>query len=129
MNADPQQAKAIFLQAVEKHDPDHWPAFLDQACAGQPEMRRRVEVLLQAHREACTVAHQAAEESPPPHDTGGAVERPGSIIGPYKLIEQIGEGGMGTVWMAQQTEPVKRLVALKLIMAGMDSKQVIARFE
>ena len=56
-------------------------------------------------------------------------ERPGTVIGPYKLIEQIGEGGMGTVWMAQQTEPVKRLVAVKLIKAGMDSKQVIARFE
>ena len=55
--------------------------------------------------------------------------RPARSIGPYKLLEQIGEGGMGTVWMAQQTEPVKRLVAVKLIKAGMDSKQVIARFE
>src|SRR5205823_5350494 len=54
---------------------------------------------------------------------------PGTVVGPYKLLEQIGEGGMGTVWMAQQTEPVKRVVALKLIKAGMDSKQVIARFE
>ena len=54
---------------------------------------------------------------------------PGTVIGPYKLIEQIGEGGMGSVWMAQQTEPVKRLVAVKLIKAGMDSRQVIARFE
>src|SRR5262249_5328751 len=56
-------------------------------------------------------------------------ENSGTVIGPYKLIEQIGEGGMGTVWMAQQTEPVKRLVALKLIKAGMDSRQAIARFE
>src|SRR5207244_3423343 len=56
-------------------------------------------------------------------------EAAGTLIGPYKLIEQIGEGGMGTVWMAQQTEPVKRLVAVKLIKAGMDSRQVIARFE
>jgi len=56
-------------------------------------------------------------------------ESPGTVIGPYKLIEQIGEGGMGSVWMAQQTEPVKRLVAVKLIKAGMDSRQVIARFE
>ena len=56
-------------------------------------------------------------------------EGPGTVIGPYKLLEQIGEGGMGTVWMAQQTEPVKRLVAVKLIKAGMDSRQVIARFE
>ena len=58
-----------------------------------------------------------------------ATESPGTVVGPYKLIEPIGEGGMGSVWMAQQTEPVKRLVAVKLIKAGMDSRQVIARFE
>src|SRR5438105_13519608 len=114
MNTDPKQAKAIFLEAVEKRDLDEWPAFLDQACAGQPDLRRRVEVLLQAHREVGTAAHQAADESPPPRDAGGAVEQAGSIIGPYKLNEQIGEGGMGTVWMAPQTQPVQRLVAGKL---------------
>ena len=54
---------------------------------------------------------------------------PGTVIGPYKLLQEIGEGGMGTVWMAQQTEPVKRLVAVKLIKPGMDSRQVVARFE
>src|SRR5262249_47808692 len=129
MNADPQQAKALFLQAVEKHDPDQWPAFLDQACAGQPELRRRVEMLLEAHREAGTAAHQPGDAGPPPRQARESPEQLGGIIGAYKLIEQIGEGGMGTVWMAQQTEPVKRLVALKLIKAGMDSKQVIARFE
>src|SRR6202007_3258638 len=53
----------------------------------------------------------------------------GAFLGPYKLLEQIGEGGMGTVWMAQQIEPVKRIVAIKLIKAGMDSKQVIAPFQ
>src|SRR5262249_40978636 len=53
----------------------------------------------------------------------------GGLIGPYKLLEQIGEGGMGAVWMAQQTEPVKRVVAVKLIKPGMDSKAVLARFE
>src|SRR5262245_17552253 len=128
MNAIRQQAKALFLQALEKHDPDQWPAFLDQACPGQPELRRRVEVLLAAHREAGSAAQQAGDEGPPPRDLGGA-QRPGDVIGPYRLLEPIGEGGMGTVWMARQTEPVKRLVALKLIKAGMDSKQVIARFE
>src|SRR5262249_54870758 len=86
------------------------------------------EVLLKAHFEAGTAADQAGE-SPPPRDTSGAVEEPGTLIGPYKLIEPIGEGGMGTVWMAQQTEPVKRTVAIKLIKAGMDSKAVLARFE
>src|SRR5207237_2439612 len=56
-------------------------------------------------------------------------ERPGTVIGPYKLLQQIGEGGMGTVFMAEQTQPVQRKVALKVIKAGMDSRQVIARFE
>src|SRR5262249_35640408 len=73
-------------------------------------------------------------ERPAAHPAGTVVEQsvsahPGAVIGPYQLLEQVGEGGMGTVWMAQQTEPVKRRVAVKLIKAGMDSKQVIARFE
>jgi len=129
MNADSKQAKAIFLEAVEKHDPDQWPAFLDQACAGQPDLRRRVEVLLVAHREAGTAQHQAAPEGPAAVDVNAAAERPGIVIGPYKLLQQIGEGGMGSVFMAEQTRPVQRKVALKLIKSGMDSQQVIARFE
>src|SRR4029077_3154054 len=73
---------------------------------------------------------EGADPSPVvPVDVPPGCERPGTVIGPYKLIEPIGEGGMGTVWMAQQTVPVKRLVAVKLIKAGMDSRQVIARFE
>ena len=58
-----------------------------------------------------------------------SVEAPGTMIGPYKLLQQIGEGGMGVVWMAEQTQPVQRKVALKVIKPGMDSRQVIARFE
>jgi serine/threonine protein kinase len=130
MDPDPNQAKAIFLEAVEKYDPDAWPAFLDQACAGQAELRRRVEVLLQAHREAGTGAYQAgADEEVPPGEAPGAGESAGSVIGPYKLLQRIGEGGMGTVWMAEQTRPVQRKVALKIITPGMDSRQVLARFE
>jgi serine/threonine protein kinase len=68
---------------------------------------------------------------PPPGPTieQPVSERPGNVIGSYKLVELIADGGMGTVWMAQQSEPVKRLVALKVIRAGMDSKQVLARFD
>src|SRR5262249_40590032 len=62
-------------------------------------------------------------------DLPPAAEQPGTVIGPYKLLEQIGEGGMGTVWMAEQTEPIHRRVAIKVIKAGMDSRQVLARFE
>jgi serine/threonine protein kinase/tetratricopeptide (TPR) repeat protein len=129
MIPDPQQAKAIFLQAVEQHPPEQWPAFLDQACSGQPELRQRVKLLLDAHREAGTAAQPSGDEGPPPQEVNAMAERPGTIIGPYKLLELIGEGGMGTVWMAEQTEPIHRRVAVKVIKAGMDSKQVLARFE
>src|SRR6202163_4382198 len=126
MNADPNQTKSIFLEAVEKHDPARWPAFLDEACAGQPELRQRVEILLEAHREAGTAGHHANANGPAP---ALSKEHPCDVIGPYKLLQQIGEGGMGTVYMAEQTQPVQRKVALKLIKPGMDSRQVIARFE
>src|SRR5207302_1225588 len=106
MNADPNRVKAIFLEAVEKHDAAKWSAFLDGSCADQPELRRRVEVLLEAHREAGTVPHRAGSDQPTPFDDNPGTERQGTVIGPYKLLQQIGEGGMGTVFMAEQTQPV-----------------------
>ncbi len=126
--ADPQRVRSIFLEAVEHHPPDQWSSFLDQSCGDDLELRKRVEVLLRADEQANSMLDVAAA---PPRVTidQPAAETPGTVIGPYKLIEQIGEGGMGTVWMAQQAEPVKRVVAVKLIKAGMDSKQVIARFD
>src|SRR5262249_4064698 len=89
----------------------------------------QLEELLQAHREASGFLQDPSASPVATVAEVRASERPGTVIGPYKLLEQIGEGGMGTVWLAQQTEPVKRLVAVKLIKAGMDSRQVIARFE
>jgi serine/threonine protein kinase/tetratricopeptide (TPR) repeat protein len=125
----------IFIAALQKEDPAERQAYLDEACARQPELRQQVEDLLRLHEGAGSFLQKpaaepvatgpfpgAGEHAPPP-------EARGTVIGPYKLIEQIGEGGMGTVWMAQQTEPIKRLVAVKLIKAGMDSRPVIARFE
>jgi serine/threonine protein kinase/tetratricopeptide (TPR) repeat protein len=120
-------AEEIFHDALARPFAER-PAFLAAACAGDEALRRRVEALLHAHDNPGSFL---AEQAPLPTatvDEPGLV-RPEMIIGSYKLLEQIGEGGMGTVWMAQQTEPVKRVVALKLIKAGMDSKQVIARFE
>jgi WD40 repeat protein/serine/threonine protein kinase len=121
---------AIFLEALQQPSPEERGAFLDQACGGNRELRHSVELLLKAHARAGDFL--SAPSTGPIHDTAELAsthEAAGAVIGPYKLIERIGQGGMGTVWMAQQTEPVKRVVALKLIKAGMDSKQVIARFE
>src|SRR5262245_54726547 len=119
--------KQIFLDALEQNSPTERQRYLDEACAGNAEVRLRVEALLQAHRDVGNFLGGAPASSPTVDEP--VTEKPGTVIGPYKLLEQIGEGGMGTVWMVQQTEPVKRLVALKLIKAGMDSRQVIARFE
>jgi serine/threonine protein kinase len=122
------RAKSIFLEAIDQHAPEQWPAFLEQACGGDLQLQADVERLLRAQDDLGTFREQP-RGSEPTTIYHSLAEGPGAVIGPYKLIEQIGEGGMGTVWMAQQLEPVKRVVALKLIKAGMDSKQIIARFE
>src|SRR5439155_24596697 len=121
------EADDIFCDALELASAAERAAYLDRACGGDAGLRRRVERLLGAHAEADSFL--AAGPSVPAATTDRAAEAGGAAIGPYKLLEQIGEGGMGTVWMAQQTAPVKRLVAVKLIQAGMDSAQVVARFE
>src|SRR5262249_44007680 len=104
-------------------------ACLDEACAGNQPLRQRLEALLARHEKAASFLESPAAELHATVDSPSR-ERPGIIIaGRYKLLEQIGEGGMGTVWVAEQSEPVKRRVALKFIKAGMDTQQVIARFE
>jgi len=125
----------IFIAALQIEDPIQRRAFLDDACAQQPELRARVEELLRLNQGASGFLEKPAVNPPTPGALQGTFDHPasteqhGAVIGPYKLLERIGEGGMGAVWMAQQSEPVKRLVALKLIKAGMDSKHVVARFE
>jgi serine/threonine protein kinase/tetratricopeptide (TPR) repeat protein len=121
--------QTLFAEALERTDPHDRAAFLGQACQGDPALRERIERLLAQHEHA-----GAFLESPPlaqsPTIDGQQTERCGTVLaGRYELLEPIGEGGMGTVWMAQQQEPVKRLVAVKLIKAGMDSRPVLARFE
>src|SRR5258707_11010178 len=127
MNNVPADAKAIFLEALDCKGADELMRFLEQACGSDAALRTRVEELLRAHRDAGAFLG-GAEQQGATCDQPRA-ERPGTVIGPYKLLQQIGEGGMGTVFMAEQTQPVQRKVALKLIKAGMDSRQVIARFE
>ena len=127
--------QSLFIDALAIPDPAERAAFLDRACAGDPALRARLDRLLAHHAQAGSFLDQPAAldptGAPPEESTAGLpTARPaGGAIGPYKLVEVIGEGGMGTVWLAQQTDPVKRLVALKVIKAGMDSKQVVARFE
>src|SRR5262245_56056107 len=122
------QVDEIFDEALRRVAGPDRARYLDEVCGGDLALRRRVERLLRAVSEAGSFLETPAQDPSPTVDQS-PVERPGTVIGPYKLIEQVGEGGMGSVWMAQQQEPVKRLVAIKLIKAGMDSRQVIARFE
>src|SRR5436309_1928370 len=127
MNDLKADAKAIFLEALDCQGADELMRFLEQACGPDAALRTRVEELLRAHRDAGAFLG-GAEKQGATCDQPMA-ERPGTMIGPYKLLQRIGEGGMGVVWMAEQTEPIQRKVALKVIKPGMDSKQVIARFE
>ncbi|HET7720571.1 MAG TPA: serine/threonine-protein kinase, partial [Acidimicrobiales bacterium] len=109
--------------------PGRRPAYLREAAAGDDDLRARVESLVAAHVELGSVVRPDGPEPGPTLDLPAAPARPGDVLaGRYKLLEEVGEGGMGAVWMAEQREPVKRLVAVKLIKAGMDTRQVLARF-
>jgi WD40 repeat protein/serine/threonine protein kinase len=129
MNVDFEKLRAVFDAAVERHTPEQWSAYLDQACAGDEELRRQAALLLKAHAQGRGPLDREVFDGDRRTSYPAMTEGPGTRIGPYKLLELIGEGGMGTVWMAEQQEPVRRLVALKIIKAGMDSAQVVARFE
>ncbi len=118
----------IFKAAV-KLSPERRAAYLDQACGSNHAMRREVESLLQGHDEPGSFLQSRLARETATVDEPPLAEKPGTVIGPYKLLQQIGEGGMGVVYMAEQQEPVRRKVALKIIKPGMDSHQVIARFE
>jgi serine/threonine protein kinase/tetratricopeptide (TPR) repeat protein len=125
----PPELKAIFCEALEIPSEDERRAYLDRACAGAPDLRARVDALLLAHQDAGSFLKQPVQAPSFTWYALNPVEAPGTIIGPYKLLQQIGEGGMGAVYMAEQEKPVRRKVALKIIKPGMDSRQVIARFE
>src|SRR4029077_2786108 len=103
-------------------------AYIAAQCGDDAALRREVAELLAHHAPARAFLEAPAAQRAATLDQP-ARERPGTVIGPYKLLQQIGEGGMGVVWMAEQTQPVHRKVALKVIKPGMDSRQVIARFE
>lgn len=128
MSPSPVDEKAIFNTARKITDPEALASYLSLACGEDEAARQRIHALLAIHDH-----EDSFLESPPPGIEPTQIrpvsERSGDTIGPYKLLQQIGEGGMGTVFMAEQTEPVERRVALKIIKPGMDTQQVIARFE
>jgi serine/threonine protein kinase len=132
--------ETIFEIALSKTAPAERSVYLDAACAGDPELRRRVEALLRAHEQSGGLLDTPLRDSTPPTEptvaSGGdgpsarpTTEGPRSRIGPYRLIRKVGAGGMGAVFLAEQERPVRRTVALKVIKPGMDSAQVIARLE
>ena len=120
--------QSIFLEALRKDTPAERAEFLARACAGDQALLRDVELLLKAHVKAGDFLAGGAVGSTQTIDRG-SLEQPGTQIGPYKLLEQIGEGGMGVVYHASQREPIRRTVALKIIKPGMDTREVVARFE
>jgi serine/threonine protein kinase/WD40 repeat protein len=122
--------REIFLEALEMPTPESRAAYLQAACGGDVVLHRKVEELLKEHYSndsllagSAVQGERASEPGPP------ALETPALMIGRYKLLERIGEGGFGEVWMAEQREPVKRRVALKIVKPGMDSRQIVTRFE
>jgi tetratricopeptide (TPR) repeat protein len=128
---DSERVKEIFEQAIDLGSQEERRGYVEGACDGDAEMQARVQTLLRAHFEG-EDAFLPDRPRPPPASLSppAALEgRPGTVIGRYKLLQEIGEGGCGVVWMAEQAEPVRRRVALKVIKLGMDTKSVIARFE
>ena len=128
MPTDLRKARELFLHAVGKLPPEQWADYTAAACGGDVALEQQLGALLQVHQEAGSFL------AAPVFGLGDTLDQPslarvGTQIGPYKLLQIIGEGGMGVVYMAEQTQPVQRKVALKVIKPGMDSRQVIARFE
>ena len=119
--------------AVLEQPREERSCFLEKACGADVSMLQRLRTLLAAHEKAVGILDQPIHPQGSPEETGAyfpAGEQFGVVIADrYKLLEQIGEGGMGTVWVAEQMQPIRRKVALKLIKAGMDSKTVLSRFE
>jgi tetratricopeptide (TPR) repeat protein len=124
--------ESLFFAALEKSTPQQRSDFLDEACRGDLDLRCRIERLLEAYPKAERFLEcpPAVRQSGLDAGYGPQTDRAGTLIaGRYQLLEEIAEGGMGSVWAAEQIEPLRRRVALKLIKAGMDSRQVLSRFE
>ncbi len=120
----------IFYRALALGPGEGREEYLEEACGSDAALREEVERLLEAHAEPVSVLNETYGGGETPSDNAiGPIEKPGDFVGRYKLLQQIGEGGFGTVWMAEQSVPITRRVALKIIKLGMDTREVIARFE
>jgi len=122
-----QKIRSVFCEALEKETQEQREAYLSQACRDDSALRAEVEALLRAQSKADDFFKNPLVGPETAQDT--VSEGPGTVIGRYKLLEKIGEGGIAVVYMAEQAEPIRRKVALKIIKLGMDTRQVIARFE
>jgi len=128
--------ESLFAAALEKATAAERLAFLEEACGGDAALLQRLQLLLAAHERACGILDRDADEPGADAPVAAVATTPdttvaiGTVVaGRYKVLESLGEGGMGTVFVAEQTQPVRRKVALKIIKAGMDSQRVLARFE
>ena len=129
MNPSPEEG--LFQLALAK-PAEKRPSFLDAMYDGDAALRARLEALLSAHEQSETLMATKVDSQQAsflPDITEAPDEAVGQTLGRYKLLERVGEGGCGVVYVAEQTEPVRRRVALKVIKLGMDTKQVVARFE
>ena len=129
MRTEGKNEEAIFESAVEIDSPAERTAFVRSACGDDAKLLARVEALLRIHYENKTFLKRPPIDIDGTADGSPLTEGPGTKIGRYKLLQLIGEGGFGVVYMAEQERPIRRQVALKIIKLGMDTKQVIARFE
>src|SRR5262245_24951409 len=113
------RTESLFWSALAIPSPEERARYLDQACAGAPQLRGQIEELLAAYPKVEGFLESAAHRGPAVTVKEAIHEGPGTVIGPYKLLEQIGEGGFGVVFLAEQTRPVRRKVALKVLKPGM----------
>ena len=129
MDKKQKDAKLIFAEALEKKTAAERAEYLDNACGDDTDLRSKVEALLKSFAEVGDFLESPVLDPGVTLDKSPLTEGPGTRIGRYKLLQMIGEGGFGCVYMAEQEKPIRRRVALKIIKLGMDTKQVVARFE